>query len=63
MATTPTTMKPSGLAWRLVRDGLLTEDQAATATAESLRRREPFVRYLVDQKILDSRQIAIAASH
>ncbi len=63
MATNPTTMKPSGLAWRLVRDRLLTEDQANFATTESLRRREPFVRYLVEQKMLDSRRIAIAASH
>ncbi|WP_295428433.1 type IV-A pilus assembly ATPase PilB [uncultured Thiodictyon sp.] len=63
MATNQTTMKPSGLAWRLVRDRLLTEDQATTATTEALRRREPFVKYLVDQKVLDSRRIAIAASH
>jgi len=63
MATNQTTMKPSGLAWRLVRDHLLTEDQATTAASEALRRREPFVKYLVDQKVLDSRRIAIAASH
>ncbi|HYN78326.1 MAG TPA: type IV-A pilus assembly ATPase PilB [Lamprocystis sp. (in: g-proteobacteria)] len=63
MSTNPTTMKPSGLAWRLVRDRLLTEDQANFATTESTRRREPFVRYLVEQKMLDSRRIAIAASH
>ncbi len=63
MATNQTTMKPSGLAWRLVRDRLLTEDQAASASAEALRHRQPFVQYLVEQKILDSRRIAIAASH
>ena len=63
MATTSTTMKPSGLALRLVRDRSLTEEQATFATAESTRRREPFVRYLVEQKMLDSRRIAIAASH
>ncbi|WP_295392250.1 type IV-A pilus assembly ATPase PilB [uncultured Thiodictyon sp.] len=63
MATTQTSMKPSGLASRLVRDRLLTEQQAADATTESLRRHEPFVKYVVDQKLLDSRQIAIAASH
>ncbi|WP_295445683.1 type IV-A pilus assembly ATPase PilB [uncultured Thiodictyon sp.] len=63
MATNQTSMKPSGLAWRLVRDRLLTEDQATTATNEALRRHEPFVKYIVDQKMLDSRQIAIAASH
>ena len=63
MATNQTTMKPSGLAWRLVRDRLLTEEQAANASAEALRHRLPFVQYLVEQKILDSRRIAIAASH
>jgi type IV pilus assembly protein PilB len=56
-------MKPSGLAWRLVRDRLLSEDQASTASTEALRQRQPFVQYLVEQKILDSRRIAIAASH
>jgi type IV pilus assembly protein PilB len=63
MATNQPSMKPSGLAWRLVRDRLLTEDQASAATAEALRRREPFVKYLVDSKTLDSRRIAIAAAH
>jgi type IV pilus assembly protein PilB len=63
MATTQTTMKPSGLAWRLVRDRLITEDQAAAAAAEAMRHRKPFVQYLVEQKVLDSRRIAIAAAH
>ena len=63
MATNQTTMKPSGLAWRLVRDRLITEDQAAAAMTEAQRHRQPFVQYLVAQKILDSRRIAIAASH
>jgi type IV pilus assembly protein PilB len=56
-------MNPSGLAGRLVRDRLLTEDQAVTAAAEAARRREPLVKYLVDQRLLDSRRIAIAACH
>ncbi len=63
MATNPTTMKPSGLAWRLVRDRLITEDQAAVAATEAMRHRKPFVQYLVEQKMLDSRRIAIAAAH
>ncbi len=62
MATTQSSMKPSGLAWRLVRDRLLSEAQAQNATAESIKRRQPFVQYLVEQKVLDSRRIAIAAS-
>jgi len=63
MATTQTTMKPSGLAWRLVRDRLITEDQAAAATTEALRHRKPFVQYLVEQRLIDSRYIAIAAAN
>jgi type IV pilus assembly protein PilB len=63
MATTQSSMKPSGLAWRLVRDRLISETQAQTAAAESLKRRQPFVQYLVEQKVLDSRRIAIAASN
>jgi type IV pilus assembly protein PilB len=62
MATTQSSMKPSGLAWRLVRDRLLSEVQAQNAAAESIKRRQPFVQYLVEQKVLDSRLIAIAAS-
>ncbi len=63
MATTQSTLKPSGLAWRLVRDRLISESQAQTASLESAKRRQPFVQYLVEQKILDSRRIAIAASN
>ncbi|MBK1733490.1 type IV-A pilus assembly ATPase PilB [Thiococcus pfennigii] len=63
MATSQPTLNPSGLAWRLVRDRLIGEDEARTAHAEALKRREPFVQYVVQQKILDSRRIAIAACH
>ena len=63
MATTQPSLNPSGLAWRLVRDRLITEDVARTAHAEASKRREPFVHYLVQQQILDSRRIAIAACH
>ncbi|MCG6896962.1 MAG: type IV-A pilus assembly ATPase PilB [Thiocapsa sp.] len=55
--------KLSGLAWRLVRDHLITEQQAIAAYEEATRRRQPFVPYLVQQKLLDGRRIAIAASH
>jgi type IV pilus assembly protein PilB len=63
MATSQTTMKPSGLAWRLVRDRLLTEEQATATQAEAQRTRKPYVQFLVEEKVLDSRRIAIAASH
>jgi type IV pilus assembly protein PilB len=62
MATTQSSMKPSGLAWRLVRDRLISQSQAETAAAEAAKRRQPFIQYLVEQKVLDSRRIAIAAS-
>jgi type IV pilus assembly protein PilB len=63
MASTQPSMKPSGLAWRLVRDRLISESQAQTAATEAVKRRQPFVQYLVEQKVLDSRRIAIAASN
>ncbi len=55
-------IKPSGLALRLVQDELLSEHQMMAACEESMRRRQAFVGYLVEQKLLDSRRIAIAAS-
>jgi type IV pilus assembly protein PilB len=55
--------KLSGLALRLVRDHLLTEQTAIAANAEATRRRQAFVSYLVEQKLLDSWRIAVAASH
>jgi type IV pilus assembly protein PilB len=63
MAADQSTLRPSGLAWRLVRDRLISEAQAQTASVEAAKRRQPFVQYLVEQKVLDSRRIAIAASH
>ncbi len=63
MTTTQAALNPSGLAWRLVRDRLISEDAARSAHTEALRRREPFVHYLVQQEILDSRRIAVAACH
>lgn len=57
------TIKPSGLAWRLVTDQLLTEQQMRIAYEEAARQGQAFVRYLIEQKLLDSRRIAVAASH
>ena len=62
MVSAQSPMKPSGLAWRLVRDRLLSETQAKMAAVESVKRHQSFVQYLVEQKVLDSRRIAIAAS-
>jgi len=51
----------SGLAKRLVIDGLLDEEQAAKAQEKALKKREPFVSYLVENKLLDGSTIASAA--
>ncbi|TCT22231.1 type IV-A pilus assembly ATPase PilB [Thiobaca trueperi] len=63
MSTDQAKIKPSGLALGLVRDHLISEPQMLTAYAEAARQGKPFVRHLVEQKLLDSRHIAIAASH
>jgi type IV pilus assembly protein PilB len=52
----------SGLARCLIQDNLLSEDQAERAFAESLKKRIPFVTYLVQQKILNSLDVALSAS-
>jgi type IV pilus assembly protein PilB len=62
MATEASTINPAGLARRLVQDGLLSEKRAQTAQAEANGRRQPFVEYLVEQKLVDSYSIAVAAS-
>lgn len=55
-------IKPSGLAWRLVRDHLISEQDMVAAYEDAARQGKPFVNHLVAQKLLDSRRIAIAAS-
>lgn len=62
MATEASTINPAGLARRLVQDGLLSEKRAQTAQVEANGRRQPFVQYLVEQNLLDSYSIAVAAS-
>ncbi|EGV29078.1 type IV-A pilus assembly ATPase PilB [Thiorhodococcus drewsii AZ1] len=57
------TIKPSGLAWRLVRDQLISEQQMLASYEEAAQQNKGFVRHLVEQRLLDSRRIAIAASH
>jgi len=55
-------MNLSGLARRLVQDGLLSEADARQANDQALKKRTPFVTYLVDNKLLGSRVIAWAAA-
>ncbi len=62
MAPAASAINPSGLARRLVQDGLLSEQRAQTAQREAAGRQQAFVQYLVEQKLLDSHSIAVAAS-
>ncbi len=61
MVTTSPVSQLSGLAKRLVMDGLLAEETAAEAQQKALKSREPFVSYLVEQKLVDSASIASSA--
>jgi type IV pilus assembly protein PilB len=62
MATTNPTAHLSGLARRLVMDGLLDEAEATKAHETALKKRTHFVSYLVESKILKSRDIAWSGS-
>ncbi len=62
MAETKQNIKISGLAHRLVSDNLLSPEVAQRAYAQALSQRMLFVTYLVEHNILESRQIAYAAS-
>jgi type IV pilus assembly protein PilB len=58
MATPNPTVHLSGLARRLVMDGLLDQAEATKAHETALKKRTHFVSYLVENKILKSRDIA-----
>ncbi len=62
MANMATPMRLSGLARRLVNEGLLNEEQALSAQAAAKEAKQPFVTYLVNHKILGSADIAAIAS-
>ena len=53
----------SGVARRLVRDGLLTEADAEKAFEQATKKRVPFVTHLVEQKLVGAREIATASAH
>jgi type IV pilus assembly protein PilB len=63
VATTPVRSNLTGLARRLVMDGLLQEDTAIGAWQESLKVKGSFVAYLVEKKLADPAAIAWAAAH
>jgi type IV pilus assembly protein PilB len=62
MANMAAPLRLSGLARRLVNEGLLNEEQALAAQAAAKEERLPFVTYLVNQQILASNSIASIAS-
>lgn len=63
MVTTAPLSNLSGLAKRLVVDGLLSEDSALEAQESALRNKTQLVSYLVDSKIAPSSAIAASACH
>lgn len=59
---TTSTVALSGLARRLVRDGILAEDAAQNAYQSAFSSKQPFVSYLVENSLAQSDVIAEAAS-
>ncbi|WP_438971615.1 type IV-A pilus assembly ATPase PilB [Methylophaga sp.] len=62
MANMATPMRLSGLARRLVNEGLLNDEQALSAQTAAKEAKQPFVTYMVNHKILASADIASIAS-
>ena len=62
MATPNTQIPLSGLARKLVHDGLLSDAQAQQANTEALKAKIPFVSFVVDKKLLPAIDLAQAAS-
>lgn len=62
MASATPAIRLGGLAARLVRDGLLTEEQARDAVAAARKARLPLVRHLVQRKLVSARAVAQAAA-
>jgi type IV pilus assembly protein PilB len=62
MSSTPSSMKLSGLAKRLVVDNLIDEATAQVAQVEAKKKKITLVAYLVEEKKINARKIAMAAS-
>jgi len=62
MASPTKKLNLSGLARRLVLDGLLDEEKAQSAFAESQKKKKPFVSLIVENKLVASKDIALAAA-
>ncbi len=63
MAVSSNRVPLSGLARRLVADGLLEEEAAGLAFQDALAKKTPFVKFLVENGIVNGRAIAHAASN
>jgi len=59
MATAP---KLTGLARKLILDGLITEEKAVAAQQQAQKEKISFIKQLVDSKALSAEKIAVAAS-
>ena len=62
MAVSATKIHLGGLARKLVVDGLLEESAAADHFQKSLQKKQPFVSYLVENKVCSAAAIALSAS-
>ncbi len=62
MATTKLNVSLSGLARKLVNEGLLSEEDALQATDEASKQKVPFVSYVVGKNKISARDLAMAAS-
>ncbi|MCC5810218.1 MAG: type IV-A pilus assembly ATPase PilB [Ectothiorhodospiraceae bacterium] len=62
MAIANPTIRLSGLAGRLVRDGLLEEEAAKSAIDAARKAKQPLVAHLVDHRILSAADLATAAA-
>ena len=63
MATANPTIKLSGLAGRLVRDGLLDEELTRQAIESARKAKAPLVAHLVEQKLVTAQDLAHAAAN
>jgi type IV pilus assembly protein PilB len=62
MSTPAASIPLSGLARRLVQDGLLSEADAGRALQQAQKKRVPLVAHLVDHKLVDPKRVAQAAA-
>ncbi|MBE0510868.1 MAG: type IV-A pilus assembly ATPase PilB [Chromatiales bacterium] len=63
MASTNIRINLSGLARKLINDGLFTEEAALKATESAQKEKLPFVTYVVNKKLIGAKDLAMAASH